>query len=196
MAAHTGSQCRVHTFTVFLCGQSARLIRWYRDGATVTQSFDYIKQPSILANFFWRYAHLDPCLRGHDTSVSPASPVDLQQIQHVEKSLQDENPAHREFRVIMVPDRDDPEVETPFIISFPLKYTARSPFGRATRPMLAFNTERRNIAFPKDYWRADVDGMEKEGEIYALLESIGVPNIAAFGKGNDVSNHMSTQRRE
>jgi hypothetical protein len=96
----------------------------------------------------------------------------------------------------MVPDRDDPEVETPFIISFPLKYTARSPFGRATRPMLAFNTERRNIAFPKDYWRADVDGMEKEGEIYALLESIGVPNIAAFGKGNDVSNHMSTQRRE
>jgi hypothetical protein len=33
--------------------------------------------------------------------------------------------------------------------------------------------------------------MEKEGEIYALLESKGVPNIAPFGKGNDVHNHMT-----
>jgi len=31
------------------------------------------------------------------------------------------------------------------------------------------------IVFLKDYWRADVDGMEKEGEIYALLESKDVP---------------------
>ena len=191
VAAHTGSQFRVHTFTVFICGQSARLIRWDRDGATVTQSFDYIKQPSILANFFWRYAHLDLRLRGHDTSVSPASPVDLQQIQHVEKSLRDENPAHREFRVIMVPNRDDPKVETPFIVSFPPKYTARSPFGRATRPMLAFNMETGEVVFLKDYWRADVDGMEKEGEIYRILESNRVPNIAPFGKGNDVRDHMT-----
>jgi hypothetical protein len=50
--AHTGSQFRVHTFTVFIRGQSARFIRWDRDGATVTQGFNYIKQPSILANFF------------------------------------------------------------------------------------------------------------------------------------------------
>jgi hypothetical protein len=57
--------------------------------------------------------------------------------------------------------------------------------------MLAFNTETREIVFLKDYWRADVDGMKKEGEIYALLESKGVPNIAPFGKGNDVRCHMT-----
>jgi hypothetical protein len=57
--------------------------------------------------------------------------------------------------------------------------------------MLAFNTETREIVFLKDYWRADVDGMEKEGEIYALLESKGVPNIAPFGKGNDVRHHTT-----
>jgi hypothetical protein len=43
--------------------------------------------------------------------------------------------------------------------------------------MLAFNMETRDVIFVKDYWRADVDGMEKEGEIYALPESKGVPNI-------------------
>ncbi|KIM73233.1 hypothetical protein PILCRDRAFT_829310, partial [Piloderma croceum F 1598] len=129
--------------------------------------------------------------RGYDTSVSPVSPEDLQQIQHVETRLRNENPAHREFRIIMVPDRDVPKVETRFIISFPPKYTARSPFGRATRPMLAFNMETREIVFLKDYWRADVDGMEKEGEIYALLEAKGVPNIAPFGKGNDIRHHKT-----
>jgi hypothetical protein len=56
----------------------------------------------------------------------------------------------------MVPDRDVPKVETPFIISFPLKYTACSQFGQATRPMLAFNMETREVVFLKDYWRADV----------------------------------------
>jgi hypothetical protein len=191
VAAHAGSQFRVHTFTLSICGRSARFIRWDRAGATVTQSFNYFKEPHILAHFFWRYAHLNDSQRGYDTSVSPASPEDLQRIQHVEERLRNENPAHREFRIIMVPDRHDSKVETPFIISFPPKYTSRSPFGRATRPMLAFNMETKETVFLKDYWRADVDGMEKEGDIYALLESKGVPNIAPFGKGNDVRYHMT-----
>jgi hypothetical protein len=49
----------------------------------------------------------------------------------------------------------------------------------------------REIVSLKHYWRADVDGMKKEGEIYALLESKVVPNIAPFGKGNDVRRHTT-----
>jgi hypothetical protein len=101
-------------------------------GVTVTRSFDYIKDLHILASFFWPYAHLNHSQCGYNTSISPALPEDLQQIQHVEKCLRDENPAHCEFRIIMVPDRNVPKVETPFIISFPPKYTARSPFRQAT----------------------------------------------------------------
>jgi len=86
-AAHAESQFRVHTFTLSICERSGRFICWDRGGATVTQSFDYIKQPHILANFFWRYAHLNHRQRRYDTSVSPASPEDLQQIQHIEKHL-------------------------------------------------------------------------------------------------------------
>jgi len=51
--------------------------------------------------------------------------------------------------------------------------------------------EMKEIIFLKDDWRADVDGMEKEGDIYTLLESKCVPNIAPFGKGNDARNHMT-----
>jgi hypothetical protein len=93
--------------------------------------------------------------------------------------------------MLMVLDCDKPEVKKQFIVSFPPKYMARSPFRRATRPMLAFDMETREIVFLKDYWRADVDGMEKEGEIYTLLESNRVPNIAPFGKGNDVHDHVT-----
>ena len=57
--------------------------------------------------------------------------------------------------------------------------------------MLGFNMETREVVFLKDYWSVDVDGMEKEGKIYALLESKSVPNIAPFGKGNDVGNHTT-----
>ena len=190
-AAHAGCQFRVHIFCVLLCGKYARLIRWDRDGAIVTRRFSYIKEPHFLAGFFWRYDHLDRRRQGYDTSVSPVTPDDIQQIEHFESRLRDENPAHREFRILMVPDRDETEVEKRFVVSFPPKYTARSPFGRATRPMLAFDMETREIVFLKDYWRADVDGMDKEGEIYALLESNRVPNIAPFGKGNDVRDHTT-----
>jgi hypothetical protein len=38
-AAHAGSQFRVHTFTVYICGKSARFIRWDRSGATVHRMF-------------------------------------------------------------------------------------------------------------------------------------------------------------
>jgi hypothetical protein len=176
-AAHTGCQFRVHIFCVLICGKYARFIRWDRDGATVTRRFDYIKEPRFLSGFFWRYERLNHLQQGYDTSVLRVTHADIRQNHLFEGSLRDENPAHREFRTLMVPDRDDPTVEKQFIISFPPKYTARSPFGRATRPMLAFDVEAGEIVFLKDYWRADVDGMKKEGEIYARLESNHVPNI-------------------
>jgi hypothetical protein len=106
-AAHEGCQFHVHTFCVLVCGQYARFIRWDRDGATVTRRFDYIKEPQLLAGFFWRYAHLDRSQQGYDASVSSATLEYIQQMQHFESRFREDNPSHREFRAIMVPDRED-----------------------------------------------------------------------------------------
>jgi hypothetical protein len=81
----------------------------------------------------------------------------------------------------MVADRNNPEVQKPFTISFPPKYTACSPFRRATPPMLAFDITAAKLVFMK---RSDVDWMEKEEDIYTLLKCKSIPNIAPFGKGN------------
>jgi hypothetical protein len=76
-AAHARSQFRIHTFILSIFGRSARFIRWDREDTTVTWSFDYIKQPHILAHIFLRHAHLNHSQRGYDTSVSLASPEDF-----------------------------------------------------------------------------------------------------------------------
>jgi hypothetical protein len=68
-ATQAGRQFRVHIFSVLVCGIYARLFRWDRAGAIVTQRFNYTTQPHFLAGFFWRYHRLGPCDRGYDTSV-------------------------------------------------------------------------------------------------------------------------------
>ena len=50
----------------------------------------------------------------------------------------------------------------PILISSPPYYKSRSPFSRATRGILAFDFTAGELVFLKDYWRADVDGIEKE----------------------------------
>lgn len=57
--------------------------------------------------------------------------------------------------------------------------------------MLAFDLETKEIVFMKDYWRPDVADIEKEGDIYGILRAHNVPNIAPFGTGNDVRNHVT-----
>ena len=193
-AALVGSQFRIHTFCVLACGKSARFIRWDRGGAIVTESFDFVQEPHILAEFFWRYSHLDARWQGYDDSVVPFNPENentgIEQT-HFEKLKNENLKVHREFRILKVPERGDAEDEKDFIVSFPPKYTTHwhSPFGRGTRPMLAIDKEMKKVVFLKDYWRAEKVG--KEGEIYELLESKNVPNIPPFGKGNDVRDHRT-----
>ena len=135
-AAHLGSQFRVHAFTVFICGKCARFIRWDRSGATVTRRFNHIDQPDILACFFWHYAHLGPLQRGYDTSVLPAPPADPLD-DDSERRLRDKNPGHRQFRSIMVPDRDNPKAETTlsyhFLRGIPLAHPLHEPPDRCWR---------------------------------------------------------------
>jgi hypothetical protein len=78
-AAHAGCQFRVHIFCVFVCGKYARFIRWDRDGAIVTRRLDYIKEPRFLSGFLWHYESLNRLQQGYDTSVSRATPADIQQ---------------------------------------------------------------------------------------------------------------------
>ena len=185
VAALSGSQFRVHVFTILIFGRFARLMFWDRNGAVVSRAFDYTRF-HYLGLFLQQY-NLNVDRREHDPSVtipglSRLATYDLSE-------LKNDNVRHREFRMMLIPDRDDPSKKSGFLISYPPKYTSRSPFGRATRPMLAFDVEASRIVFVKDYWRPV--GSDKEGNIYRILVEHKVPHIATFEKGNDVVGNIT-----
>ncbi|KAF8833093.1 hypothetical protein BDN67DRAFT_1017963, partial [Paxillus ammoniavirescens] len=67
--AHHGHQFRHFSFFVFVFGTQARFIRWDASAVVVTEQFDYVEKPEVMANFFWKFSHLPPALRGRDMSV-------------------------------------------------------------------------------------------------------------------------------
>jgi len=195
VSALLGSQFRLHTFVILVSGKYARLMFWDRSGATVTRRFIYAREGEapkhFLSEFLWRYSQASPPQRGHDPTVRPASLEEVQKYGDAPKRLKQENLAcHREFRIMTIPDRDDSTKEHDFLISSPSQHHTRSPFGRATRPMVACDMCG-NSVFIKDYWRAVVPGIEKEGDIYKILEEHNVPHIAPFGVGNDVREYTT-----
>lgn len=189
-AALLGSQFRIHLFSVSICGATARFIRWDRTGAVVSRSFNYQRNPELLANFFWRYSHHDRRQQGYDPTITIAS---AEEIEEARSAFCTHGMKSSDFRKVMVPSRGNPkpDLEQPFIIPSPPQYDCRSPFARATRPMTAFDCTSRELVFLKDYWRPNVEGMTKEGDIYAILHAHNVSNIAPFGTGNDVRDHAT-----
>ena len=118
--------------------KTPKVIHWDRDGATSYQALWLYQGAAFsvwLILVFKRPNHLQ---KGYDTSVLCATPANIQAISF-EQPLREKNPAQREFRILTVLDYDHPTVEKRFMISFPPRYTTRSPFGQATGPMVAFH---------------------------------------------------------
>lgn len=188
-------QFLLHCFAVLWCGQRARILRWDRNGVIVTKGFIH-SEDDHLAVFLWRYSQttLDDPIRGYDPTVQPLLSDSSHQTPAQEaarnKLTEANKDNHREFRIIKIPDRDTYK-EYPFLISYPPKSKSRSPFGRATKPMLAFDIEKNKIVFIKDYWRAVCENTDKEGEIYRILHDTRIPYIPPFGRGNDVRGHAT-----
>lgn len=106
-------QHRVFVYTPIIIGKYARLIRWDRSGAVVSEAFNYIKNPAPLFNFFYRLARASPRDQGYDTSVSLADAAQIAELECYAKSL-NEPPRStepgvehkRRFLATMMADRD------------------------------------------------------------------------------------------
>lgn len=62
-------QHRTHIFQLAVFGQYARFFFFDPANIIVSYRFNYVKQPHILAEFFWRYNHMSDVQRGLDASV-------------------------------------------------------------------------------------------------------------------------------
>jgi len=174
-------------FTILICGHRARLMFWDRNGAVVSRSFDYTSTEYL--DIFLQQFDKNVDRRGHDSSVTIPEPSLLRKVPMDHQADLRSNKRHRDFRVMMIPDRNNASESSGFLISYPPKHTSRSPFGRATRPMVAYDLQESRLVFVKDYWRPVTS--DKEGDIYSILVEHKVKHIATFGKGNDIQGNVT-----
>lgn len=194
-------QHRTHLFQLLIAGKFARFIRWDRAGAVVSDRFDYMEQPWILAEFFWQYSHMSDAERGWDMSVSAPQPgevklfrkaVDAFIAEHGGKDAVQRkfpgaddtlNPAYPPYKMTVPAGQTGQErelvIQKPFTQSF-------SPCGRATRAYLAYSLTDGELVFLKDGWRVDNTHLIAEDTIYALLADEDIPHIPTVLCAGDV----------
>ena len=189
VAQQMGQQLRHWVFSVIICGDYARLVRWDRSGAVFTSRFDYktsdYKTSDHLEKFFTRYGGLDKGPRGVDTKVAiledndPRVKIAKEGIGF--KPQHDPQPLFYEFRL-------DLDLT---VIGYSPKAPTASLVGRATRPFIVWDPVTQKRRFLKDTWRIDLPGMVVEGETYELLESKEVPNVASVIWHGDVDGRQT-----
>ncbi|KAH8099782.1 hypothetical protein BXZ70DRAFT_1025890 [Cristinia sonorae] len=194
-AAQFYRQHRTFIFSVLLCGDHARFLRWDRAGCVVTRHFNYREDPSLLAQFFWRYCTLPPSGRGFDPSAEIATPSEKRAF----RMAIDNYLADKTSRIIPGLDRSlDPSFpcykivvkggnseSCDLILQKPLS-TSRGSVGRCTRAYIAFDITQGKLVFLKDYWRPCDPDRPPEGEVYAALEHARVPHLPRIRAARDV----------
>ncbi|KAI0077407.1 hypothetical protein K474DRAFT_1643204 [Panus rudis PR-1116 ss-1] len=207
--AQFSRQHRRFTFALCIFGRYVRFLRVDRSGVVVSEAMNYITNPRILAEFFWRYSHLSYSKRGFDPYAEPATSserrllrraileyIDLAKAEEARRfpkmrmSLARDYPAYK----ICVADELSGEVQR-FVIRRPFA-GGRSLFGRSTRGYVAFRLgdgdhwERQplsgGLAFLKDTWRISSDELEREADIYEDLKEHGVQFIPTVICAGDV----------
>ncbi|KAL6305549.1 hypothetical protein BKA93DRAFT_749076 [Sparassis latifolia] len=200
-------QHRAFYFSISLAGSRARLIRWDRCGAIVSESFDIRAQPEPLCEFLWRYAHASKSQRGYDVSVEPATRDEEELFResikcHVKLQLdldgEDLVAAMEEHyqpgvvvAVNMVDEGSPGHVARRLLISRPV-VSPLSLTGRGTRGYWAVTADgpRGEMVFLKDTWRYNGGGQQKEGDILADLQGARVPNIPRLISHGDVLERL------
>ncbi|KAH9159380.1 hypothetical protein EDB89DRAFT_1916283 [Lactarius sanguifluus] len=177
-------QYRTHVFSVLIVRDYAWLIRWDRSGAIVTAPIYYQQDPALL-DFFTRYDNADRSMRGHDDSVRYATQAETRKAIDANKEFS----ISQKLLVVNVPLQRPKSGYGSYVIKPPAGrfYT---PPGRATRTSIAYDIERNCIVFFKDSWRVDCDGIKREGEIYAMLNDAGVPNVPRCSASGDVGEDI------
>ncbi len=208
-------QYRHCCYSVSVTGCNARLIRWDRAGAIVSESFNLHRHPEYLCQFYWCFGKMSNFDRGYDLSVEVATHEEQELFRrvvdaHVEAQLAGAVPdlkdphvpgsdLHYEEGVVSTihlttPAEDGESHPRKFLVCRPLT-APLSMFGRCTRSYWAVECQldqpsgklQGTIAFLKDTWRYSGHAHDvQEGEILKRLAASKVCNIPVVKVHEDV----------
>jgi hypothetical protein len=190
---------RTWAFSVGIFGNVARLFRWDRAGAIVSEPIPYCERGNCdLVEFLRRFDLMDRAQRGWDPTVFDATPDEATAFDKAIKTVVGEgknallktlldsvgNKDDYPRRRIEIPTPDDDDGQAASYVVGRSIANARSPTGRATRCFVAMSKHTGRLVFLKDSWRPDIQGMMGEAHWFGRLE--GARNISAFLHGSDV----------
>jgi Fungal protein kinase len=186
------SQYRTHAFTVLICKDLARLIRWDRAGAIVTEPIFYDNE-SYLHDFLTRYNDAPSNIRGHDSTVTTISNLIQPEIFQRARSVVDELANEDSLLLLAIPEPDGSPTSRHYAVSQP-RVQPDVPTGRWTRTSIAYDVQRSRRVLLKDSWRILIDDIIPEGEVYNMLHEKGVPNVPVCSLANDIGDHLHVTR--
>ncbi|KAK0217046.1 hypothetical protein IW262DRAFT_1464083 [Armillaria fumosa] len=160
------SQYRTHLFTVLICANKARLLRWDRSGVTVTHAFCYASSKSAyLQEFFWRLSNTGAATRGWDISVmDPTAAEDRE----ARLKLHNLKQGERLYK-FAVHDDKNPRAKPVYIVGGqPFSKNHASLVGRASRCFIAYHLTEDRVVLLKDSWRIIAPGLIAEGNVLVL----------------------------
>ncbi|KAI0628954.1 hypothetical protein C8Q77DRAFT_1066547 [Trametes polyzona] len=208
------NQHRTHQFSLILFGTMARLARWDRAGVIFSESFDYVKDPTNIARFLWRYVRMTPEQQGHDTTATKVQPNSLEHNLVLERA---KNPlmigghkvgehARREFAKSTKDARwfwklkvSDGKKAREFLVGRP-HFIAYGLAGRGTKGFVAIDCKdpQGPLVYLKDIWRVAHPKMRREGDILAHLrggpDDTPVPDIPTLICHGDVGDQITRSK--
>ncbi|CAL1712630.1 unnamed protein product [Somion occarium] len=187
-------QHRTHVFMIFVYQDTARLVRFDRAGAIVSDFFNLVTEPMKLLNFVFRLGRMSRSERGFDDNVVLASGAEVELMKnhlppqndqtrlatHIRNALSSESRIHK----ITVPGKNGGNAQS-FLVG-KLRAGSRYPTGRGTKGYIAFDLQKPRFVFVKEGWRIDSDDVTSEMDIYAQLEKNHVEHIPTVICGGDV----------
>jgi len=192
-------QFRTCLYSISITGTTARLLRWERSGAIVTESFNYKSNPNILLEFVWRFSKATNEERGFDCSAHAVESVEERQKfysaikRHVgeqlpglsTKEIEEEVDKHFWPGAITRLTVGAGEDARKILVSRPM-FTSKGATGRSTVGYWGLDCDFDEVVFVKDVWRTDVPGVSMEGAVMEKLLEAGVRNVPAVVCHGDV----------
>ncbi|KAH9992533.1 hypothetical protein BJV74DRAFT_771667, partial [Russula compacta] len=164
-----------------------RLLRWDRSGVIYSESFDWAKEPDTLFEFLWRLNFLSDVDRGYDTTVTSVGDDEAEAALSKLRTYKGlENVQRFDLHKILVHDDHATDGELKCYITPSAIWHTDSLFGRSTFGYIAYDVASSNLVYLKDFWRTDLPGIPKEGDVYRELHEAEVPNIPVLGRAGDV----------
>jgi len=190
-------QHRTHLFMILLHKHHARIFRFERSGAVVTEKIPYKEQGHVLVEFLWKYSQMTRAEQGFDPTVTLATEAESLRAKEALFEFYPDNKLERpvykvqlfETHNIKAEDESNGnDVKREVLIWIPLADS--SVVGRGTRGWPALDVKSGDVGFLKDSWRDEA--LYPEFETLRELNAAHIPHVPTLVCGGLILDHVTT----